>query len=66
MGMHAITPRSTLPHPTSGAISGISSNKGHVHVMFIFRDPTTTAAFDDSLELGFKLPIRADEDEDEE
>ncbi|KIY96220.1 HUS1 checkpoint protein [Monoraphidium neglectum] len=47
-------------------LCGISSNKGHVHVMFIFRDPTTTAAFDDSLELGFKLPIRADEDEDEE
>jgi hypothetical protein len=31
--------------------------------MFIFRDPTSTAAFDDSLELAFKLPVRADDDD---
>lgn len=43
--------------------AGISQNKGHVHVMFIFRDPTSSAAFDDSLELAFKLPVRTEDDD---
>lgn len=45
-------------------LCGISANRGHVHVMFIFRDPTSSAAFDDTLELSFKLPVRAEEDEE--
>ena len=46
------------PHTT-----GIAGDRSHVHIMFIFKDPTSTAAFDDSLELTFKLPVRVDEDE---
>lgn len=44
-------------------LCGISRNRGHVHVMFIFKDPTATAAFDDSLELAFKLPVLEENDE---
>jgi hypothetical protein len=31
--------------------------------MFIFKDPAGAAAFDDTVELMFKLPVRAEEDE---
>jgi hypothetical protein len=43
------------------AAAGIAEGCGHVHVMFVYRDPSTDAAYDDSLTLGFKLPVR-DED----
>jgi hypothetical protein len=34
--------------------------------MFIFRDPAGAAAFDDSVELMFKLPVRAGDDDDDD
>jgi len=54
----------TPPPQTTTTTPGIAANRGHVHIMFIFKDPTSTAAFDDSLELTFKLPVRAEEDEE--
>ncbi|KAI8470282.1 MAG: DNA damage checkpoint protein [Monoraphidium minutum] len=47
-------------------LCGISQNRGHVHIMFIFRDPTSAAAFDDSLELSFKLPTQMEDDDDDD
>jgi hypothetical protein len=32
--------------------------------MFIFKDPNAAAAFDDTLELTFKLPVRAEDGDD--
>ncbi|KAF6255077.1 DNA damage checkpoint protein [Scenedesmus sp. NREL 46B-D3] len=51
---------SQLSQP-SRILFGIAEGCGHVHVMFVYRDPNTEAAYDDSLTLGFKLPVR-DED----
>ncbi|CAD7698791.1 unnamed protein product [Ostreobium quekettii] len=39
-------------------LCGIGENGGYVHFMFVYRDPLSTAGFDDSMSLSFKLPVR--------
>jgi HUS1 checkpoint protein len=31
---------------------------GHVHMMFVYRDPHNAAGYDDNISLSFKLPVR--------
>lgn len=31
---------------------------GHVHMMFVYRDPNNAAGYDDNISLSFKLPVR--------
>ena len=31
---------------------------GHVHFMFVFRDPYNDAGYDDNISLSYKLPVR--------
>ncbi|KAF8071202.1 hypothetical protein HT031_001285 [Scenedesmus sp. PABB004] len=40
---------------------GIAEGCGHVHVMYVYRDPSGDAAYDDSLSLAFKLPVREED-----
>ena len=42
------------------ASSGIPENKGHVHFMFVYRDPFSDLAYDDKVSLSYKLPVRDD------
>jgi hypothetical protein len=42
-------------------IAGIPEGSTFVHVMYVYRDPLDTVAYDDSIEVNFKLPSR-DED----
>ena len=39
-------------------IKGIAEGGGHVHVMYVYRDPRGAEAYDDSIGLSFKLPVR--------
>lgn len=41
-------------------LCGIAEGGGHVHFMFVFRDPMSDAGYDDSIALSFKLPVRDD------
>jgi hypothetical protein len=43
------------------ATTGIAEGGGHVHVMYIYRNPESTAPFDDSMSMTFKLPVRDEE-----
>eukprot|EP00775_Hariotina_reticulata_P013050 gene13050-13177_t len=40
---------------------GIGEGCGHVHVMYVYRDPFADRPYDDSMAVNFKLPVR-DED----
>jgi HUS1 checkpoint protein len=42
-------------------LCGISDNLGHVHIMFVHRDPCSEDEFDDSVSLSYKLPVRVDD-----
>lgn len=42
-------------------LCGISGNLGHVHIMFVHRDPCSEDEFDDSISLSYKLPVRVDD-----
>lgn len=42
-------------------IYGIAEGGGHVHVMYVYRNPAADANYDESINLQFKLPVR-DED----
>eukprot|EP00877_Chromochloris_zofingiensis_P000783 jgi/Chrzof1/10705/Cz05g09140.t1 len=44
----------------SEILCGISQGGGHVHVVYVFRDPGQDALFDASLGISFKLPVRED------
>ncbi len=41
--------------------AGVPEGATYVHVMYVYRDPSDTVAYDDSIEVNFKLPSR-DED----
>ncbi|KAK9829193.1 hypothetical protein WJX72_004433 [[Myrmecia] bisecta] len=41
-------------------LCGIGENQGHVHLMFVYRDPNSEAGFDDNISLSYKLPVRDD------
>lgn len=43
---------SASPHNT-----GLGEEHNCVHIMFVFKDPSKDAAYDDSVALSFKLPI---------
>jgi hypothetical protein len=40
--------------------TGIGANNGHVHFMFVYKDPFSDEAFDDKISLSYKLPVRED------
>ncbi|KAF5831845.1 DNA damage checkpoint protein [Dunaliella salina] len=41
----------------SQILFGLGEEHSCVHIMFVFRDPTKDAAYDDSVALSFKLPL---------
>mmetsp|Transcript_25779 Transcript_25779/g.66373 ORF Transcript_25779/g.66373 Transcript_25779/m.66373 type:complete len:86 (+) Transcript_25779:1372-1629(+) len=41
-------------------LCGVGENNGHVHFMFVYKDPLGDEAFDDKLSLSYKLPVRED------
>jgi hypothetical protein len=41
--------------------AGIPEGAAFVHVMYVYRDPSDSVPYDDSIEVNFKLPVR-DED----
>lgn len=41
--------------------AGISNDKGLVHVMYVFNDGASSAAFDDTIGLAFKLPTQEED-----
>lgn len=54
LGVGALTAPSKM-------LTGIDAAKGYVHVLFVYCDPHNAGeAWDDSLGLSFKLPVRED------
>uniref|UniRef100_A0A061R1S6 Checkpoint protein n=1 Tax=Tetraselmis sp. GSL018 TaxID=582737 RepID=A0A061R1S6_9CHLO len=47
----------TQPHQL---LCGFAENNGHVHLMFVYRDPFSNAAYDDRVSLSYKLPVRSE------
>ncbi|KAL6782852.1 HUS1 [Auxenochlorella protothecoides x Auxenochlorella symbiontica] len=39
---------------------GIAGDGGFVHLLCIYSDPESSAGYDDSMSLSFKLPVRSD------
>lgn len=39
-------------------LAGIATGGSHVHVLLVFRDPSSTDVFDDKVTLNFSLPVR--------
>lgn len=46
---------------STAAAAGIPEGAAFVHVMYVYRDPSDSVPYDDSIEVNFKLPVR-DED----
>lgn len=43
-------------------LCGIGETGGHVHFMFVYRDPFSEAGYDDKISLSYKLPVLQDVD----
>ncbi len=61
----------TEEQPNQSAISlavlqqvlcGIGDTGGHVHFMFVYRDPFSEAGYDDKISLSYKLPVLQEND----
>ncbi len=43
-------------------LCGIGDTGGHVHFMFVYRDPFSDAGYDDKISLSYKLPVLQEND----
>ncbi len=43
-------------------LCGIGEARGHLHFMFVYRDPFSEAGYDDNISLSYKLPVLQDTD----
>jgi hypothetical protein len=41
--------------------AGIPEGGAYVHVMYVYRNPSDTNAYDESFEVNFKLPVREED-----
>lgn len=49
------------PLGVPAAAAGAPEGGLYVHVMYVYRDPTSELAYDDSINVNFKLPVRDEE-----
>ncbi|BDA43309.1 hypothetical protein COCOBI_04-3210 [Coccomyxa sp. Obi] len=52
---------SQLTQPAQ-VLCGIGDTGGHVHFMFVYRDPFSEAGYDDKISLSYKLPVLQEND----